>query len=257
MARRGMSVFAGVVFGCGLTTTALYIGGHAGRVSAWSVDVEPIVETTRRVLAPVMEPDAPEPVTVVLSRDGDRVYAGPDLAAHRISWVLAKSGKVSVDLPAFRGSDQRWRRLGACVREQFRGFRVRVLDQAPPSGDYMVVHVGGTPAMLGAKPSVRGLAPHTSRVIGNATVFVFDVPESTVNDLCEVAAHEIGHAIGLDHSVLCSDIMSYGGCGPKSFQDQSARCGETTARDCDGGAAIQNSVERLEALVGRWYPNVS
>src|SRR5690606_29976970 len=63
--------------------------------------------------------------------------------------------------------------------------------------------------------------------------------------LCEVTAHEVGHAAGLEHEYLCEDPMTYlRGCGEKSFQDVSSRCGTTEPRDCVCGPT-QNTVAHL------------
>jgi hypothetical protein len=67
---------------------------------------------------------------------------------------------------------------------------------------------------------------------------------------CEVVAHELGHAFGLEHEYLCKDPMTYlEGCGHKTFQDVAAPCGEDEPRACSGGGK-QNSVQHLTQVLG-------
>ncbi|MGE3459757.1 MAG: Ig-like domain-containing protein, partial [Kofleriaceae bacterium] len=87
--------------------------------------------------------------------------------------------------------------------------------------------------------------------------FAFEKQYSSITSLCATVAHEAGHSIGLDHEYLCKDPMTYlSGCGTKSWQDQNARCGENSARDCrctnplTGSKADQNTYQFLRARLG-------
>lgn len=215
------------------------------------LDPRPVVEQTRRVLHDSLPEPEPTEINVVLSRHGDRLYAGPDHARFGLSSVLARSGIATLEIPAYRGSNARFHAMKRCVRDRFDGYAVNVLTEAPAKGDYMVVHIGGHPEMFGMKDTIQGLAPHTGRLIPNAPVFVFDHAKPNSTDLCDVVAHEVGHAIGLDHTRLCTDIMSYGDCGKKSFRDHEAHCGEYDNRACVDGHETQNSARMLEEHVGR------
>jgi len=193
----------------------------------------------------------PEPVTVFLSRDGGRITGGIDDARRRESSSLANQGLGSVDLAAFSGSDKAWDALVACVEQRYDGYDVTFVTEAPARGEYVLAMIGGPPSQLRLADNVGGLAPHNGSVISDAVVFVFQTPASSVSDLCQTTAHEVGHAVGLDHTRLCSDVMSYESCGPKRFRDAYARCGEWDARDCDLGGAHQNSDAILASAVGR------
>jgi hypothetical protein len=94
-------------------------------------------------------------------------------------------------------------------------------------------------------------------VTRDAVVHVFSrsVGERDARVLCQVAAHEVGHAMGLDHSMQCGDLMSYprAECGfarDETFVDADAPCGEYEERECHTGSDTQNSYRRLAQLVG-------
>ncbi len=80
---------------------------------------------------------------------------------------------------------------------------------------------------------------------------MFQTPHRTTGALCDTAAHEVGHTMGLDHSRTCGDVMSYESCGAKTFQNAVGRCGEWDARPCADGSGVQNSWDKLASLVGR------
>lgn len=189
-------------------------------------------------------------VVVVMSRDGGLIFGGDDDARTRTSSSLANRGLSQVQLAKFRGSDRQWSRLVRCVRDRYAQYDVQIVEQPPAVGDYVLAMVGGPPRQLELEKTVGGLAPHNGSVISDAVVFVFQTRGSKVSELCQTTAHEIGHTLGLDHTRLCSDIMSYERCGPKRFRDQHARCGEWSDRDCDVGDSHQNSEQLIAQAVG-------
>lgn len=186
--------------------------------------------------------------------------AGPAAAAARpVTVVMERGGRVlsdDVTIPRFGGGDQTWRGVVACVRDQFAPFQVDLVEAAPARGAYITVLVGGRASSLGYDDQVTsGVAPYTGDVIANAVVHVFSQGgrgERDVASLCAVAAHEIGHALGLDHSTTCGDLMSYhhDRCGAPAFLDVEAPCGTDRPRTCSNGDATQSSYRRLGHLVG-------
>jgi hypothetical protein len=193
----------------------------------------------------------PSPITVVLLRDGATAMPGEDDARQLRSSLLERGDLEWVDVPPFVGDDAEWHALIDCVRSEYGAFDVVIVDTPPEQGDYIGVTVGGAPSLLGFDDSVTGVAPWNGHVIPRAMVFVFQTPDTTARALCETASHEIGHALGLDHSRDCSDLMSYESCGIKHFRDEAAACGEWDARTCANGHDEQSSANELARRLGR------
>jgi hypothetical protein len=193
----------------------------------------------------------PDTVTIYLQRDGARIDAGRDNAARGTSSSVRRAGLPHVEIPPFEGDDDTWNDLGRCVADVFADFDVEVVDERPAHGHSIMATVGGSPDQLGFADTVEGLAPYDGNLDDDTIVFVFQRPGDSVEELCMTTAHEVGHALGLDHTRDCDDIMSYENCGEKQFKDEPMLCGEWNARDCDGDEPSQNSYTRLADAIGR------
>jgi hypothetical protein len=237
---------AGVLVGALLGVT----GTVAGAVAAGAR--QSAARTMGERVATVVTPHATEsaPVTVFVNRLGAHVHAGIDARHAQTSAVLLDRGIPEVDVPPYRGSERNWEAFRTCLEGQFAPFAVSFVDERPRTGDFITVHVGGRPSLLGLSAKTGGIAPLSGSVIRNAQVFTFERRGASSRDLCEVAAHEVGHALGLDHSRACRDVMSYSVCGKKTFRDETAVCGEYEARECVTGRAGQNSYQELLRIVG-------
>lgn len=184
----------------------------------------------------------PQAVTVFLDRDGEQ--------------RPAQDGDPAVTIPAFGGGDRTWHAVVDCVRAHYAPFQVDIVDTQPTHGTYITAVVGGLASQLGLDDqTTNGVGPYDGKVIPDAVVHVFSrvgTGERDVENVCAVTAHEVGHALGLDHEYYCGDIMSYflDQCGARKFVDADAACGEAAARACGNGERGQNSYRQLAQNVG-------
>jgi hypothetical protein len=192
---------------------------------------------------------APMHRTLFLNKSGGNYIPGSDNSSTNRSSIPSSPSTV----PAYEGTAQQWATLLACVKDQFSRFDITVTDVDPGSAPHIEAVMGGNPQDIGMGSGVGGVAPMYGdcSVVERAVVYIFTKVFSSTQSECEVAAQEIGHALGMDHEYLCKDPMTYlGGCGAKTFQDVDAQCGEYEPRECMCGGSTQNSVEHLYATLG-------
>lgn len=161
-----------------------------------------------------------------------------------------------VTLPEYPFGNDSWAQVMANAREIFSPFNIEVTDEDPGPVAHDEAVVCGDAVDVGV-PGAGGVAPFTCGIINNPITFTF--PESLGNDprlIAEVIAQEAAHAWGLEHEYLCEDPMTYlSGCGPKTYQDVDAECGEFNPRPCDCGVESQNSYQRILAAFGPAIPD--
>ena len=192
---------------------------------------------------------------VYLNRTGGQFIKGRvNDAQANTSTVLEVSGPVTI--PPFGQDDASWASLVACVRERFWPYDLRFATDAEPEGPHMEVVIGGWPQDAQLTRQVEGLAPQRldCQILERGVAFVFsDRIGADPEALCWATAHELGHLLGLDHTLHCGESMSYiQGCGVKQFRDEELLCGEYEGqeRECLCGGATQNSHTHLLRALG-------
>lgn len=214
------------------------------------------VGTYVRVTPPARQHAPGEPIAG--RAQGGVIFMNRDGGHYTDSWwddATANESSIlryGVDMPVFPYGDGSWDQVMACMRGLYADFDVTVTDVDPGDTPHVEVIVSGSPEDIGQSRGVAGIAPMACEPIDNAIVYAFaeahgDDPVS----ICETAGQESAHAFGLDHEMLCEDIMTYlWGCGRKSFVDQDAPCGEYQERSCACGGDTQNSYQYLMSILG-------
>lgn len=192
---------------------------------------------------------------VYLDRYARAYVGGADDAQAGVSSVVSSQKLAQVTLGGFQQGDGPWAQLVSCIRDQYARYDVAVTDIRPVTPGYVEAHFGGTGAELGLTDGAGGIAPIDSLhcgIVEGAPVFVFtDLFGANVRAMCEVGSHEIAHTFSLDHELDCRDPMTYiQGCGEKTFQQEAAQCGESSARPCLCNRPSQSSVVVLREQLG-------
>lgn len=193
--------------------------------------------------------------TIYLVHDGLAVRPGADDVWAGTSTLVPHP----VEIPPWITTPEVWSETVACVSEIFSPFAVTVTEEDPGAAPHLEAVFGGTPQMLGLARSIDGVAPFSAdcSVMESAIVFAFtDIMPGDARYACQVMAHELGHAYGLDHELLASDPMTIThGAGARAFANQDVACGDDVARPCGlpGGTscrATQNSYALLSSRLG-------
>ena len=187
--------------------------------------------------------------TIYVNGKGATISPGQDNSSNQTSGIIQNT----IQIPPYGGGSANWSKFLSCIQNEFARWNVTVTDQDPGQLPHLEAMIGGRAQDAGFGQGVGGVSPMNGdcSLIERAIVYVFSSAfneDPTVS--CEVAAQELGHAIGMDHEYLCADPMTYlQGCGHKTFQDQTVSCGESGPRACSCGGQ-QNSVQFMNARLG-------
>lgn len=143
---------------------------------------------------------------------GHFVAADHDDASRSASNVVKYGGRPAADVPAFEGAPGEWKQVMACVRHYYEGLPVEIVDERPANDEFLMLVVGGRADDLGYQKLWGLSSTRPPRVVERGVGFVFSAAHrassARVQHLCETAAHEIGHLLGLRHTESCDDLMT-------------------------------------------------
>ncbi|MBC7975875.1 MAG: Ig-like domain-containing protein, partial [Myxococcales bacterium] len=192
--------------------------------------------------------------TIYLNRLGATLTPGTNNSQANTSSIVSRLSQV----PGWNASTADWNATVDCMKSMWSRFDVTITDVDPGNQPHIEAIFARAPSDVGISDYIGGISPFSSNcsVIEHSIVFAFtDNLAKKPRTICEVMSQEIAHSYGLDHQLLAADPMSYLPYrGNREFQDQTASCGETSARPCGISGktcrANQNSVALLRARVG-------
>jgi hypothetical protein len=191
---------------------------------------------------------------IYLNKNGVTLSPGDNDSRTNKSTIVTQTTAI----PAWNVSATNWAATVSCMKDLFKPFNVTVTDVDPGNVPHMEAVFGGTPQQVGMDANTAGVSPFTldCSIIENSVVFTFTGAfQLTSREACEIMAQEVAHSYGLDHELLASDPMTYLNYnGNRAFQNQTAQCGESTARQCGINGSVcranQNSVTLLTERLG-------
>lgn len=153
-------------------------------------------------------------------------------------------------LTSFPYGDTAWNQVVECVKDVMSPFVLNVVTTNPGSANHFEIMIAGRSTDLGMSASIGGVAPGScAEYVNNGLVFAFaktygnnstnTCDTACVNEICAVAAQEIGHIWrGMDHVREAKDPMTYFNYnGRRYFQNAAHQCGS----DCVNGVAPNGS----------------
>ena len=220
------------------------------------------LQFARQVLPPSTNPTPPGVAalavskTIFLNKSGVTLQPGNNDSRTNRSTLAQQATTI----PAWNATPAVWTATVTCMKDMFAAYDVVVTDVDPGQAPHVEAVFGGTPGLLGMENGVAGVSPFTQNcaIIENAIVFTFTsvLPQTDSRLICEIMAQEVAHAYGLDHELLAQDPMTYLDYnGNRSFQNQTASCGEDVTRPCGINGSTcrpnQNSVTLLTERLGK------
>ncbi len=244
----------GIVVGGAFSRAETGRDGYVARIdeerATSSAYVQPRRE--RRGPEPLVRPDGAVPKTVFIDVSGPFLRSGHDPVGAELSCVDGAFG-----FPAFSWSPAAVDEALEELRATFEPFAIRIVASEPPAYlPYTRVVVGGAPEELGSNDGHRGLACtiDCGDQAWSEAVFVFGETAPTPGALAQTVAHELGHAIGLDHVDSDDALMNPTSSEANVVVEDACRptidpaCASSHEAACPGGS--QNSYAEFLAAVG-------
>jgi hypothetical protein len=209
-------------------------------------------------------------LTIVLSFEGETLVSGSaDDPASNTSQLISP-GNSPAPIPAFDAAVMETTKsraevvadVTAGVQALFAPFDVVVQTSRPAAHDYVLIVVGGAAADVGAPAGAANLAvldcdnaagfPAIGLALtGEPNVFTGLTYDARIDRASALVAAAVGNTLGLDLVTECPDVMASPFlCSMQSFTNSFLPCGVQTARDCVCGGTTQNSVQRLQQVLG-------
>lgn len=191
------------------------------------------------------------PLVAFLNFGGGGYRKGTNDSSGNVSTAFG-GAVTAATVPAYAGDAAQRAQILACLREKLSAWKVTVTDQDPGAAEHTELVMGGAPELLGWPASTAGIAPLGCDVVPKAVGFAFSQGrESNTEQLCQIAAHELGHTFSLDHLRSPADLMNWQlQPGSHAFSSASLACGETSDRACACGGTAMDPVATLNTRLG-------
>jgi MYXO-CTERM domain-containing protein len=203
-----------------------------------------------------------QPMTLFLNFDGPTIgYAETDDSHADLSYI----DRAAVAYTPYGDATARAAVVQA-VQTDWADYAVSITEVRPAAGDYVMAVVSPTNPYAGEAAGIAPLDCMDSWTRNNV-VFAFHGANDgyAINEQARTIGQEVAHSLGLEHTTVDEDIMSYA-YGPADFwfADQCSQilltaaspevyCVDQHAQFCPGGQ--QNSHAELLSLIGAGIPD--